>query len=96
MEELKIIATIEVKADFKNMVLEALHEVVDSSRLEKGNLSYELHQDVKNPLKFIIVEVWKSETAIDEHNNSIHFKKFVHSIEDKIVSLTIDVVKKIY
>jgi quinol monooxygenase YgiN len=54
-----------------------------------------LHQDINNPLKYIILEVWKSQEAIDEHNESVHFKSFVSLINGKIDGLTVDVVKRI-
>jgi quinol monooxygenase YgiN len=96
MTELKIIAVIVVKPAHQKELEKICQAVVDGTRKEEGNVSYELHQDVKNPLKYIILEVWKSQAAIDTHNETEHFKKFVKDIEGKIESLTIDVVKKIY
>jgi Uncharacterized conserved protein len=55
-----------------------------------------LHQDVKNPLKYTILEGWKSQAAIDEHNNTDHFKAFVKAIEGKVESLSVDIIKKVY
>lgn len=94
--ELKIIAVIVVKPAYQEELEKAFHTVVDETRKESGNISYELHQDIKNPLKYTILEVWKSQAAIDEHNESVHFKAFVAAIENKIDGLTIDVIKKIY
>ncbi|WP_369412525.1 putative quinol monooxygenase [Mesonia aestuariivivens] len=37
-------------------------------------MSYVLHQDVNNPLKIIILEEWKSQKAIDFHNQTEHFQ----------------------
>ncbi|MFR9166562.1 MAG: putative quinol monooxygenase [Dysgonomonas sp.] len=94
--ELQIVATIEVKEPYKNELLTVFKNVVDESRKEIGNISYDLFQDVKNPLKFVIMEVWKSQDAIDEHNASIHFNDFVKKIDGKVNSLIVDVVKKVY
>lgn len=96
MMELKIVATIVVKAEFQSELEKVFHTVVDETRKEAGNVSYDLHQDVKNPLKYTILEVWKSQDAIDSHNESAHFKTFAAVIDGKIESLAIDVIKKVY
>jgi quinol monooxygenase YgiN len=96
MTELKIVAVIVVKAAFQNELEKVFHTVVDETRKEAGNVSYDLHQDTKNPLKYTILEVWKSQAAIAEHNESAHFKAFVAAVEGKVDSLTVDVIKKVY
>ncbi|MFV0417562.1 MAG: putative quinol monooxygenase [Dysgonomonas sp.] len=96
MTELKIVAVIVVKATYQNELEKEFHTIVDETRKEPGNVSYDLHQDTSNPLKYTILEVWKSQTAIDEHNASAHFKAFVSAIEGKVEGLTVDIIKKIY
>ena len=49
MTELKIVAVIVVKAEFQEELEKAFQNVVDGTRKEDGNISYDLHQDVKNP-----------------------------------------------
>lgn len=96
MTELKIVAIIVVKAAYQTELEKVFHTVVDETRKEPGNVSYDLHQDTSNPLKYTILEVWKSQAAIDEHNASAHFKAFVAAIEGKVEGLTVDIIKKIY
>jgi quinol monooxygenase YgiN len=96
MTELKIIAVITVKEAYRKEVEEILHAVVDETRKEEGNISYDLHQDCQNPLRYTILEVWKSQSAIDMHNESTHFKAFVKAIEGKVDSLAVDVIKQVY
>ncbi|NDV95806.1 antibiotic biosynthesis monooxygenase [Dysgonomonas sp. 521] len=96
MTELKIVAVIVVKAAFQSELEKVFHTVVDETRKEAGNVSYDLHQDTKDPLKYTILEVWKSQDAIAEHNESAHFKAFVAAVEGKVDSLTVDVIKKVY
>lgn len=95
MSELKIIATIVAKPEFDNEIVGILKAVVEGSRKEDGNVSYTLHRDTKNLLKYIIVEVWKSQEAIDYHNNTPHFTTFAKAIEGKIQELQIDVIQEI-
>ena len=94
--ELKIIAslTIREEKDADN-IIKALHAVVDATRKEEGNISYELHQDNANPRTYVFVEVWKSQAAIDAHNQSAHFADFVKAVDGK-VSLSVNVIKKVY
>ena len=95
MSELKIVATIVVKKDFQEEVLKAMYKVVDETQKEAGNISYILHQDTTNPLKYIILETWKSQESIDSHNNSDHFNKFKQAIDGKLDGLAIDIIKAI-
>lgn len=96
MHELKIIAAIIVKPEYKNELLPIFEKTVNESRKEIGCVSYELHQDIKNPLKYIIIEIWKNQEAIDIHNASKHFQSFVAAIDGKVEDLKIDTLKKIY
>ncbi|MDR1881962.1 MAG: antibiotic biosynthesis monooxygenase [Prevotella sp.] len=96
MMELKIVAVIVVKAAYREELEKVFRSVVDETRKEDGNISYNLYRDCKNPLKYTILEEWKSQAAIDGHNESAHFKAFVAAIEGKVDSLTVDVIKQIY
>ena len=92
---LKIVATVTIKnAADKAAVEQALFAVVDGTRTEEGSISYELHQDLSNPLVYVFVEVWKSQEAIDIHNASEHFKAFVAAVDGK-VDLAVNTVKKV-
>ncbi len=96
MSELKIIATIVVKSEHKEAVIDALHNVVNATRKEEGNISYDLHQNISDDLSYTILEVWKSQDAINIHNESSHFDEFKKAIDGKISDLKIDIIKKIY
>ena len=96
MSELKIVATIELKAEYEKELLDALHTIVIATRKEEGNISYDMHQNIKEPLKYTFLEVWKDQDSIDKHNASTHFQTFVAAIKGKIVGLTVDIVKKVY
>lgn len=96
MSILKIVATIDIKAAFETELVDILHTIVDETRKEEGNISYDLHQDIKNPLRYTILEVWKDQSAIDAHNASAHFQTFVAAIDGKIVNLGVDVIKQVY
>lgn len=96
MKELKIVATIVLKPKYQNDVLKALHNVVDATRKEEGNISYELLQNVSDNLSYTILESWKSQEAIDLHMNSAHFDEFKKAIDGKISDLQITTIKQVY
>ncbi|MDD2436830.1 MAG: putative quinol monooxygenase [Massilibacteroides sp.] len=65
-------------ADFEKVAA----EVVAGSRAEEGCVYYELGKST-TPLTYAFIEVWKSQDAINTHNETPHFKAFVKAIEGK-------------
>ena len=93
--ELKIIASLTIREEKDTAeIVNALQAIVEATRQEEGNISYELHQDVANPQTYVFLEVWKSQEAIDIHNNSSHFQAFAKAVHGK-VALTVNVIKKV-
>ena len=82
-ETLTIVATITIKPEYQDEVLKAVKTVVDATRKETGNIFYDVYEDVNNPLKLVFIELWKSQSAIDAHNNATHFKDFIKAVEGK-------------
>jgi quinol monooxygenase YgiN len=82
-ETLAIVATLTVKPEFKDEVLAAIKTVVDATRKEPGNIFYDVFEDINNPLKFVFIETWRSQAAIDFHVNTPHFIEFVRVVEGK-------------
>ena len=82
-DELLIIAHVTTKAEYKDELMKAFEKVVEGTRREAGNISYDLYVDTSDPLKFTIVERWKSQDAINIHNETNHFKEFVKAIDGK-------------
>lgn len=81
--ELVIVAHVTVKQGYQAELEKAFKAVVDGTRKEEGNISYILHQDVNNPMKYTFVEIWKSQEAINAHNSSAHFQEFAKAINGK-------------
>ena len=93
---LKIVATLTLKdAAFQADFEKALKAVVDGTNTEEGNIAYEAHQDINNPLVYTLVEVWKSQEAINFHNGTEHFKAFFAAIEGMVDS-RVNTMKKIF
>jgi len=51
--------------------------LINESRKEKGNVSYNLYQDANNCKVLTFIEEWENQDAINIHNNSKHFTSIV-------------------
>lgn len=95
-DELKIVAIIKVKPECTQDILPVFQAVVTGSQEEEGCISYNLHQDVSDSTKFVMIEEWKSQDAIDIHNNTEHYKTFVDASADMVESLDVTILKLVY
>lgn len=96
MKELKIVAQILVKKEYQNELEKVFQVLVDETRKEEGNISYDLFQTLENPLEYTIIETWKSQDAINIHNSTPHFNTFKEAINERVDNLSITVMEKVY
>lgn len=57
--------------------LELTRELVRLTRQEEGCISYEYYRDTQKEGHFIMLEQWESQSALDKHMQSEHFKRIV-------------------
>ena len=74
---IKIVARTLVKEGMEESYKSAAKELVACSAAEEGNIMYTLNQDISNPRSFAMIEIWKDQDAIKEHNASKHFTTIV-------------------
>ncbi|EPT8597658.1 putative quinol monooxygenase [Listeria monocytogenes] len=79
---LHIEAQITVKKEQTEAFFQAAKEVIAASRAEAGNHGYELVQSTENETVFYMLEKWADMDAIQQHNDSEHFKKFQKAAAD--------------
>ena len=60
---------------------ELLTAMVEPSKAEPGVLFYEIFQYANNPRRFMAVETWENEAALDGHKASAHYKVYKSSYE---------------
>lgn len=60
---------------------ELLSAMVQPSKAEKGCLFYEIFQYENEPNRFMAVETWENEAALDGHKASAHYKVYKSSYE---------------
>ena len=56
-------------------------ELVEISRKDEGNVSYDLFQSATRPLVMMFCETWESDALLDVHSKTPHFTRIVPEIE---------------
>ena len=79
-----IVAKLTVKAEKIKAFTDAAKEIIEKSNKEPGCKSYLLYQDPYNNTKFVFVEEYKNQAAVDAHFASDYFKAFGPKIKDLI------------
>jgi len=72
-----IVAKCSVKPYTTEAFLKLACSLVEASRAEAGNVSYDFYCDASDPSLFMFIECWKDKDAINLHNASEHFIYFV-------------------
>lgn len=71
---IRLVVVKQVKPEFESTIMEAAAPLVEASRREAGNVSYEFVRDVANPGVFLFLEQWESADALARHGQTEHFK----------------------
>lgn len=82
--KMKIIAKVTVKAEKCADFTEAAREIIEKSNLEAGCTSYQLYQDPYDTTKFVFVEEYKNQAAVDAHFAAEYFQAFGTKIGDMV------------
>ena len=80
-----IVAKLNVKPEKVKTFTDAAKEIIEKSNKEPGCKSYQLYQNPYDKTKFVFVEEYKNQAAIDAHFASEYFKAFGPKISDLIV-----------
>ncbi len=71
---------LKVNEENRDEYLELMRKLVESSSQEPGNTLYHHYEDVKERNTFVVVENYKDEEAVQEHNHSDHFRAFSENV----------------
>ena len=67
-----------VKEECLEDFLAVTKELVEKTNaLDKGCVKYELCRDVNDPLRFVMLEQWESQSLLDDHMKADHFVQLV-------------------
>ncbi|MDD4817993.1 MAG: putative quinol monooxygenase [Victivallaceae bacterium] len=73
---IQLVVVLNVKPEYSNTIQEAMRPLVEASRKEAGNISYELVRDTANPDTFLFLEQWESDAILERHGKTPHFVKY--------------------
>ena len=83
MSDLIIVATITAHSGSELLVRSALDQIVPPSRAEAGCSRYELHGDIEQAGRFVMIETWRDQQALTEHEATPHFHTFLQEVGGK-------------
>lgn len=69
------------KEGCEDKMKELLTAMVEPSKAEDGVIFYDIFQYENNPRKFMAVESWRDEAALDGHKASAHYAVYKSSYE---------------
>ncbi|WP_340156468.1 putative quinol monooxygenase [uncultured Winogradskyella sp.] len=81
---LTIVARILVKEEHRDFVKAELLKLLDVTRAEEGNISYDLHQDNENPNFFLFYEKWVNRELWQKHMNNKYLAHYLKVTEGKV------------
>ena len=67
MSRVVVVATFKAKEGKEAELLEGLRELAQNTHNEAGCLTYALHEETLDPGRYILVENWTSQVALDAH-----------------------------
>ncbi len=70
-----------IKPEKVDEFLKEIDALVTASQAEEGNITYVLKRDIKQDNLFTMVEEWKDAEAMQQHNATPHFQKFVQDMQ---------------
>ena len=79
-----VTATITGKPGKRDELISKSQDVIKSTRLEPGNISYELLASTEDDDVLLMFEKWENKKVLDAHMQTEHFKAFGSAIEDLV------------
>lgn len=79
-EKTTIVCRVLVKEGQEAAFIETAKVLIEATRQEPGNVSYNLYQSPFDSKTFIFYEEYKDDDAFNTHANSAHFKAFADAI----------------
>lgn len=86
MKKKTIVARAKVLAGKEQEFIKVAGPLIEGTRAEEGNLSYNLYQNPSDPASFLFYEEYKDDTAMEIHATSAHFQAFGKAIEEMLAS----------
>jgi quinol monooxygenase YgiN len=81
---LKIIAKCNVSEEDRTTFIQTATQLVNTTRSEKGCISYELFHDLENKDTYFMIEEWASVEDAVAHGSSESFKKSIAALSSTL------------
>jgi quinol monooxygenase YgiN len=65
------------KAGLETRIKHVLQNLALETRREPGCVAFIVHQEVTDPTRFLVYEVYRDSNALNAHSDSSHFKRYV-------------------
>ncbi|MCE7699442.1 MAG: antibiotic biosynthesis monooxygenase [Methanobacterium paludis] len=85
-----VTAKITAKTGERDNIISKSQDLIDSSRLDAGNISYNLYASTEDDDLLLMLEQWENPEVLEAHMQTEHFKAFGAAIED-IVAKEMDI-----
>jgi quinol monooxygenase YgiN len=72
-----VLAGMKVKESKIDDFLKVTESLIKNTRLEEGNIDYNLYLDTEKDNKYMMIEKWENDEYLDKHFQAVHFKNFV-------------------
>jgi len=77
-----VTATITAKPSERDKIISKSQDVIKSTRLESGCITYNLYASTENDNVLIMFEQWENREVLEKHMQTEHFLAFSATIED--------------
>lgn len=75
------LVTVKIKPEFIDLFLEVTLNNHKNSRLEAGNIRFDVLRSNDDPFHFTLYEVFADKQAIEYHKTTEHYKKWAEAME---------------
>jgi quinol monooxygenase YgiN len=83
---INVVAKLVINPTYLAQGKELLFSLIPPTIVEKGCISYILHQDIENSDIFFFIEKWESKQDLDAHLSNTHMVNFAKEIQSLIIS----------
>lgn len=79
---LNFVATVKAKPGCADKVHAAIDACIAPTRAEPDCINYDLHRDREDASTFVLYEGWRSQSALDAHMQTPHFKTLAAALTE--------------
>lgn len=79
---MRLLAKLYVEKENQEKFLDLAKNLINATKQEEGNISYDLVVDMKDDTCFTFMENWKDQASLSLHENSAHYKEYLPKMVD--------------